>query len=141
MLLMFFFKFWVKKFIQNYGDKRFQIIMENSIHKAHKDTWCIGYPKWHHQKLIISISSSKYCLTNVLSIHAYMMISLPKFNLKKDHRFSYLINQVIYPWKIIHLHLIHLLKYIHNHNVLHFFFDNELYTPYPKSLLVTFEIL
>ena len=53
----------VKKNVnKEYKNKFLQILIEDTIHKAHKCSWCFGETKWYHYKLIIPIPFLKVVL-------------------------------------------------------------------------------
>ena len=66
MLFMFFLILKINKnVIKENKNKLVQILVEDTIHKAHKHSWCIGETKWYHYKLIVTIPCSKGCLMNI----------------------------------------------------------------------------
>src|SRR3954469_10422200 len=75
-----------------------QIRLEHSVHVIHKDSRSIGYPEWHNQKLIMTVSRPKSSLRYIRTLNSNLMISRPEVNLR-EHTCSFqLIQEVINPW-------------------------------------------
>ena len=72
-----------KNVIKENKNKLVQIPDEDTIHKAHKCSWCICEAKWYHYKLIMSIPCSKGCLMNVFILDSFLMVTKTQFNLRK----------------------------------------------------------
>ena len=66
-----------KNIIKEDKKKLFQIPVEDTIHKAHTCSWCIGETKRYHYKLIMSIPCPKGCLMNVFILDSHLMVTRP----------------------------------------------------------------
>src|SRR5713226_7905377 len=90
-----------KNVIKENKNKLVQTPVEDTIHKAHKCSWCIHETKWYHYKLIVCIPCSKGCHMNVFVLDSYLMVTRPQVNLGKYLLSSHLIKEVINPMKRI----------------------------------------
>ena len=72
-----------KNVIKENKNKLVQILTEDTIHKAHKCSWCICETKWYHYKLIMPIPCPDGCLMNVFILDSFLMVTKPQFNLRK----------------------------------------------------------
>ena len=95
MIFMFFLILRINK------NKLVQILAEDTIHKAHKGSWCICETKWYHYKLILSIPCSEGHFMNVFILDSHLMVTRPQVNLGKYLRSPHLIKEVINPRKRI----------------------------------------
>ena len=80
-------------------NKFIQIPAEDTIHKAHKCSWCICETKWYHYKLIMPIPFPEGCLMNVFILYPYLMVTRPQVNLGKYLCSSHLVKEFINPRK------------------------------------------
>ena len=69
--------------------------VEDTVHKAHKCSWCICETKWYHYKLIMSIPCPEGCLMNVFILDSHLMVTRPQVNIGKYLCSSHLIKEVI----------------------------------------------
>ena len=88
-----------KNVIKENKNKLVKISAEDTIHKAHKCSWCIYETKWYHYKLIMSISCFEGCLMNVFILDSYLMVTKPQVKLGKYLSSSHLIKEIINPRK------------------------------------------
>ncbi|MCI61617.1 hypothetical protein A2U01_0082874 [Trifolium medium] len=59
------------------NNKLIQVRLEDTVHIVHKDSGSIGNTEGHHQKLIMTISSSEGGLGDIWGFDAYLMITGP----------------------------------------------------------------
>src|SRR6267154_1912057 len=100
-----------KNVIKENKNKLVQIPAEDTIHKAHKCSWCICETKWYHYKLIMPIPCPEGCLMNVFILDSHLMVTRPQVNLGKYLCSSHLIKEVINPRKrifILHSNIVQL---------------------------------
>ena len=90
-----------KNFIKENKNKHFQIPAEDTIHKAHKCSWCICETKWYHYKLIMPIPCSKGFLMNVFIIDSHPMVTRPQVNIGKYILSPHLIKEIINPMQSV----------------------------------------
>ena len=86
-----------KNVIKENKNKLVQIFVEDTIHKAHKCSWCICETKGYHYKLIMSIPHPEGCLMNVFILDSHLMVTRPRFDLGKYTCSPHLIKEVINP--------------------------------------------
>ena len=112
MLFMFFLILGINKnVIKEKKNELVQIPIEDTVHKAHKCSWCICGTKWYHSKLIMSIPYPKGFLMNLFILDSHLMVTRPQVNLGKYLCSSHLIKEVINPRKrifILHTNLFQL---------------------------------
>uniref|UniRef100_A0A0D3EA29 Uncharacterized protein n=1 Tax=Brassica oleracea var. oleracea TaxID=109376 RepID=A0A0D3EA29_BRAOL len=52
-----------------------QVLAKNIIHKFHERCRCIRQPKWHHHKLVISITCAESRLPHILPCYRDLVIT------------------------------------------------------------------
>jgi hypothetical protein len=72
-----------------------QILDKNVVHQTHKGGWCIGKPKRHHDKLIVSTSPYKSCFMDIFILNCNMMVSIPQVYFRKYCSSFKLIKKII----------------------------------------------
>ena len=72
-----------KNVIKENKNKLVQIPVEDTVHKAHKCSWCICETKQYHYKLIMSIPCPEGYLMNVFILDSHMMVTRPQVNFGK----------------------------------------------------------
>src|SRR3954469_18532745 len=75
--------------------------LKHPVHVIHKDSRSIGYPEWHNQELIMTVSRPKSSLRYIRTLNPNLMISRPEVNLREHTGSFQLIQEVINPWKRI----------------------------------------
>ncbi|CAL0321634.1 unnamed protein product [Lupinus luteus] len=69
--------------IDKYDHKCVEIWMKNSVHVIHEYCRSIGYTKWHHEVFVMTISHPKSSFQNILRLHAYLVVTRSKIDLRK----------------------------------------------------------
>src|SRR3954467_9257471 len=75
-----------------------QIWLKHPVHVIHKDSRSIGYPEWHNQELVMTVSRPKSSLRYIRTLNPNLMISRPEVNLREHTGSFQLIQEVINPW-------------------------------------------
>ncbi|CAL0319972.1 unnamed protein product [Lupinus luteus] len=84
MLDMFFYILRINQnIIDKYDHKCVEIWMKYSVHVIHEYSRSIGYTKWHHEVFIMTISRPKSSFRNILRLHAYLVVTRSKIDLRK----------------------------------------------------------
>ena len=105
-----------KNFIKKNKNKLVQIPAEDTVHKAHKCSWCICETKWYHYKLILSIPCPEGYLMNAFILDSHLMVTKPQVNLGKYLCSSHLLKEVINPRQrifILHSNLVYVRIFTH----------------------------
>ncbi|KAK4729652.1 hypothetical protein R3W88_022640 [Solanum pinnatisectum] len=97
--------------INKHNYKHIKVLSKHPIHQVCECHRSFSQPKRHYQKLIMTISSSKSHLRNVIFFHPKLVITRLKINLREITFPLKLVKQVIYSWKrilILNSHLVQL---------------------------------
>jgi hypothetical protein len=54
-----------------------QKVCKHFVHKTHEVCWGISQSEGHNQELVVSITSTKGCLRDIIWSNAHLMISRP----------------------------------------------------------------
>ena len=60
--------------IYEYYHRPLQHRPANPVHEIHQHFWSIGEPKWHHHKLVMTITSSEGCLMYIIIPDPHLMV-------------------------------------------------------------------
>ena len=73
-----------------------QVWTQHCVHQCHKRRRCIGYAKAHYQVFLVTKTSPKRGLGNILLPNTHLVVPRYKINLRKISRTLELIKQLIY---------------------------------------------